>query len=159
MMGSVLLWTIRCRVVDYLLQLVDSKLHTIKVGQALRRLDDVPDLPPIQVILGELLVLAVRDVDAAKDFGAEVAPDGVARGLRQVCVADCDVDVRLQIVIEGGDAVGGEEENAGVVFESMQEVEDFGAAVILVPKELVGLVNEEDGTPGLEARALARLAM
>lgn len=68
------------------------------------------------------------------------------------------MNARFEGLIKGGDTVGSEEEDAGVVFQDAQEDGDHGVAVEIMQgallQEDVCFVNEEDGTPGLGAKEL-----
>ncbi len=63
------------------------------------------------------------------DFVEEHLPDGSLGLGREFAVAQRDVDARLEGVVEGLDAVGGEEEDALEVFEEAEEDGDEGVAV------------------------------
>lgn len=51
----------------------------------------------------------------------EVAPDVLAGGRVEARVVQGDVDAGLKGDVEGGDAVGGEDDDAGVVLEGAEE--------------------------------------
>ena len=62
------------------------------------------------------------------------------------------MDARLERLVEGADAVGGQEEDSREVIEGAEEDGDEGVAlegfVVAVLQEDVGFVEQEDGAPG-----------
>jgi hypothetical protein len=108
------------------------------VAQRNGQLERIPDLPPIPRGSRALMlpVVAARKgqqvvrLEADLDLGgAVVALDAAEDALPDVDrllevdgrVGEGDVDARLEGFINDADAVGGEEEDAGVVFELAEE--------------------------------------
>ena len=144
------------------LPLLDSQ-HTLHmpVGQdlalltseQLRRLEHIFNLAAVHVILGQLVQVLVAETVLLAIGGTveEVDPDVSARGCAEVVVLHADVDAGLEGGVDVVDAVGGEEEDAFVVFEDAEEDGDefvsFQVVRAALLEEDVGFVEEEDGVP------------
>ena len=103
--------------------------------QRLRTPDQILDLPSIQLVAREhveLVLAEVRDGHLLAHHGDEHAPDGLLGAVRELAVAQGDVDAGLEGVVEGFDAVGGEEEDALEVLEEAEEDGDCGDSSVLV---------------------------
>ena len=144
------------RHVQHPLDMAHAQLHALIDRQRLRRADTILDLAPIQHRLGEAIVVRLcelNSLDAVEltDALEEHDPDGLAGLVGEFGVAQGDVDAGLEGVVEGLDAVGGEEEDALEVFEQAQEDGDEGIAVDVLDgalfEEDVCFVEEEDGAP------------
>ncbi len=97
-------------------------------------------------------MLRGRKIFFREQVGEEDAPDLRAAWPVKGREAEGDVDAGLEGLVEGADAVGGEEEDAGEIVESAKEDGDEGVAgevvIVAVLEEDVGFVEEEDGAPG-----------
>lgn len=155
-------------------------------GQRLRGADRVLDLPAVEVVLREALVVVVAEgteVDPFENADAldKDAEDGLLGPLREALVAQGDVDARLECVVKGLssksavtcerqaknkgrwmctegertylDSVRRQEQDPLEVLQLPQEDADQRVAgdLVQVPllEEHVGLVEEEDGAPGV----------
>ncbi|KAK1245927.1 hypothetical protein MKX07_004996 [Trichoderma sp. CBMAI-0711] len=98
-------------------------------------------------LAGHLVALRLHDLELgnveAEDFGG--------LGLVEGRVVEGEVDAGLEGLVDGADAVGGEEEEAVVVLEDAEEDGDEGVArhVLLgaLGEEDVGLVEQQDAVP------------
>ena len=119
--------------------------------QRIRCPSRILDLPSINILLRkphQPLFLEFRfsvfrpgcyaDFDA--DFGEEGAPDLGFGGLGEFLEVEGDVDTGEEGFVEGFDAVGGEEEDAAVVFDVAEEYGDHRVTLEVVQ----GAALEED---------------
>ena len=134
-----------------------AQLHALIDRQRLRRAHAVLDLTAVQHRLGQAVVVRLGELDRLDAVELahalqEQGPDGLARLVGELGVAQGDVDAGLEGVVEGLDAVSREEEDALEVLEQAQEDGDEGVAVDVLDgallKEDVRFVKEEDGAPG-----------
>ena len=97
-------------------------------------------------------MLRCREMALRQQIRQKDPPDLHAAGPVERRQAQGDVDAGLEGLVEGADAVGGEEEDPREVVESAEEDGDEGVAlqvfVVAVLQEDVGFVEEEDGVPG-----------
>lgn len=119
-------------------------------SQRIRSPRRILDLPSINILLRKLyqpLFLEFRlstiqwwysDFDAY--FGEECAPDLGFGGLREFLEVEGDVDTGEEGFVECFDAVGGEEEDAAVVFDVAEEDGDHGVSFEVVK----GTLFQED---------------
>ena len=137
---------------QHILHVLVAQPLALPTGQQLRRLEHVLNLPPIhlmprqpiEVFVTEAVLPLCRSVE-------EIDPDEAARGFTELAVPHADVDTGLEGGVDVVDAVGGEEEDAFVVFEDAEEDGDEFVALQVVRAALfeedVGFVEEEDGVP------------
>lgn len=115
------------------------------------RTDRVLDLPAVQIPRGELIHIGGAPEPGIGDPGEDLAPQDRARGGRERREEQVDVDSRAEGGVDGGEEVGGEEDDAAVVFEFAEEdgdefvAEDVGGGAL--GHEDVGFVEEDDGVP------------
>ena len=141
-----------------------TQLDALVDSERLRGADAVLDLAAVEHRLGEAIVVGVSEGDGADAVELahalqEHGPDGLAGLVGELGVTEGDVDAGLEGVVEGFDAVGGEEEDALEVLEQAQEDGDEGVAVDILHRALlqedVRFVEEEDGAPGMRKGLLA----
>jgi len=98
-----------------------AQRFTLIHSKRLRELDGASDLPPIEVVLHQLVqVDVVRDGAIAfqrADVIEEVHPHLSARDVVQVVVVEGDGDTRVERLVNGFDSVGGQEEHTIVVLQ------------------------------------------
>ena len=132
------------------LNLLQGQGLALAVGQRFGRAYAILDLAAVVVALGKGVQASVVDVNVL-DACKEVFPHRLAGGLVEVAVLQGDVDAALESLVEGVDAVGGEDQDALVVFEQAQEDGHEGVAAEVLRAALlqedVGLVEQQDGLP------------
>ena len=107
---------------DGVLQVLVAEPLPLILRQLPRRRDGVADLAAVHVLLDELVdvVHDVFKVDAvrveAPEPGEEVSPDFLLLGDGQILVVEGQLDARFEGLVKRADAVGGEDEDADVVF-------------------------------------------
>ena len=104
--------------------MLQPHIHALVQRERLRAAHQILDLPPIQRVSRqhlEVRVAEARDAHLLAHHVDEHGPDGLLGFVRELAVAQGDVDARLEGVVEGFDAVGGEEEDALEVFEEAEE--------------------------------------
>lgn len=120
-------------------------------GQKLRGLENVLDLPSIQLQLRQVVDILIRDLGLLLEGGEEVLPDLYPRLDAQVRVFQGDVDARLESRVDVVHTVRRHEQDAFIVLEGPQE-----NGHDLVPLEVVrgtsleediALIEEKDGVP------------
>ena len=117
--------------------------------EALDRLD-FAGLPEGQ----QLELLRARQAVLGREVVDEDIPHGDTARLVQARQAQGNVNAGLKGLIEGADAVGGEEQDAREVVEGAEEDGDQGVALeggggqVAVLEEDVGFVEQQDGAPG-----------
>lgn len=123
------------------------------VSQSLGGANGVLNLTTIELFADQRAPLPVRDIIHSADFAQEGPPDLLTRAGIEIFVSQGYVDSALERIIEGGNPIGREEENAGEIFELTQEHGDQGIALNVVNgtlfEEDVRLVNEHDSIPGM----------
>ena len=117
-----------------MLQLRKRQQLTTKLRQLPRRDDGVADLAPVHVLLGQLVDVVVQVVVVDPRLAQvaqpreEVAPDLAPLRLVEVLVVECELDARLEGLVEGPYPVGGEDEDAWgrLVLVSLLSCEERG---------------------------------
>lgn len=92
-----------------------------ELGKVPRQGDDIPDLPAVELDLGQLIDVELEIVNVGALLGAgqhldEVAPDLDPLLLVEVVVADGEVDAGFKGFVDGTDSVGCQDDDAVVVF-------------------------------------------
>lgn len=94
-----------------------------------RRTNTVPDLSPIEWVTApdsgglrlQLMDLGRGKVLGFGEFLEEDGPNFVTAGLVEDGEAECDVNARLESLVKGTDAIGGEEEDAVKILQGSEE--------------------------------------
>lgn len=116
-----------------------------KPCQVSREGDDIPDLPAIQLDLGQLVdvELEIRNINSLLRLGQttdKVSPNLDALLLVEVLVPQGEVDAAFEGLVERPDAVGGEDQDAVVVLQHSEE-DGYDGVLFLVRH---GAFFEED---------------
>ena len=148
----------RLRHIQHPLNMRHPQRHLLINCQSLRRPDTILDLPPIQRLLAQPIEvlpgkrLRLHPIQLLNSL-QEHDPDAATRFEGQFGVAQGDVDARLEGVVKGLDAVGGQEQDALEVLEQAEEYGDERVAVDVLYgalfEEDIGFVEEEDAAPAV----------
>lgn len=139
-------------------QMAIPQLLFLEPRQLPRRIHAIPDLPPIKLMTRERVQMAldsgvlVQDARLLLEERDEVLPDMGAVVAGQRGVVQGELDARFERLVEGADAVGGEDQDAVVVLQHAQEDGDERVALQVefraLFEEHVGFVEEHHAVPG-----------
>ena len=138
---------------QYTLHMLVGQVLVLLTGEELRSLEHILNLTAIHVIVRQLIQVFVTETVllAIEGRTEKIDPNMSARGCAEFVILHADVDARLESRIDVVDSVGGEEENAFVVFQyAKEDGNEFVSLQIMraaLLKEDVGFVEEEDGVP------------
>lgn len=121
-------------------------------SKQLRSLEHILNLPPIHLMPRQLPHLIIRKpMLPLPTQHQKVIPHMPSRTRTELIILHADMDTRLESGIDIVHAVGGEEENAFIIFKDTEEDGDEFIAFEVVRgalfEEDVGFVEEEDGVP------------
>ena len=135
--------------------MLDPQPHTLPTRKQLRRLENILDLASIHLIRRQSIQILPAEVVLFRPAGSgqEIAPDVSARGDAEFFVLHAYVDARLEGGVDVVHAVGGEEEDAFVIFEDAQEYgnelvafEVVGASSVRSLEVSIAVECEEQGS-------------
>ena len=138
---------------QHTLHVLVGQVLALLPGEELRSFERILNLAAVHVAVGQLVQVLVAEIVLLAIGGRfeKVGPHVSARGCAELVVVHADVNTRLESGIDVFDSVGGEEEDAFVVFQDAKEDGDELVSLQIMRaallQEYVGFVEEEDGVP------------